>query len=265
LRSRLRARASEESRRRPRTQERGATRASRAGPPGSEGRWSLRSARWAATPGDTERRAALAHVLLDRYGIVAREAVHAEQIAGGFSAVYDVLKAMEEAGRVRRGYFVAGRGGAQFALPGADERLRALREAEEPAVTRVLAATDPANPFGATLDWPAPATSATSPAARPQRSAGALVVLRDGALLGWLGRSEQALLTFLAPEEPARAGAQARALAEALAQLVDGTGRRALLLSTIDGEPARTSPLAAAFLAAGFSTGGSGLLKRRAA
>ena len=80
------------------------------------------------SPSEPERRTALARALLDRYGVVTREAAHAEGIAGGFSAVYDVFKALEDQGRVRRGYFVEGRGGAQFALPGADDRLRALRE-----------------------------------------------------------------------------------------------------------------------------------------
>ncbi|HEY4119772.1 MAG TPA: crosslink repair DNA glycosylase YcaQ family protein, partial [Byssovorax sp.] len=126
----------------------------RAGPPGSEGRWSLVRRPRAAAPSETERRAALTRALLDRHGVVTREAVQAEGIEGGFSAVYEVLKAMEEAGRVRRGYFVEGLGATQFALPGADDRLRALREApREPGVV-VLAATDPANPYGAALAWP---------------------------------------------------------------------------------------------------------------
>ena len=124
----------------------------RSGPPGSEGRWSLLPA---AAGTMAERGAALAQVLLARYGVLAREAVHAEGIAGGFSAVYPVLKAMEEAGRARRGYFVAGLGATQFALPGAEERLRALREPERGAAAAVLAATDPANPYGAALPRPA--------------------------------------------------------------------------------------------------------------
>jgi ATP-dependent Lhr-like helicase len=257
LRSRARALASETQRRHHPAR----ARAARTGPPGSEGRWSLRSSRWTGgVPADTDRRAALARALLDRYGIVTREAAHAEGIAGGFAAVYDVLKALEDQGRVRRGYFVEGRGGAQFALPGADERLRAMRDpsgADAQAV--VLAATDPANAWGALLEWPG-----SKGDARPQRAAGALVVLRDGDLLGWLGRGERALLSFLPQDEAAREPS-ARALAEALAGLVGKGARRALLLETIDGEDAGRSPLMPAFVRAGFANTMQGLHKRGAA
>jgi ATP-dependent Lhr-like helicase len=226
----------------------------RSGPPGSEGRWSLLPA-----PAGTaaERGAALAQVLLARYGVLAREAVHAEGIAGGFSAVYPVLKAMEEAGRARRGYFVAGLGATQFALPGAEERLRALREPARGEAAAVLAATDPANPYGAALPWP----GRDGDLARPQRAAGAQVVLHEGRLLGTLLRGENQLLTFLPPEEPERSRA-ARALCEALAALVDQGRRRALLVARVDGEEAGRSPLAPFLAAAGFSPGSKGYLKR---
>src|SRR5205823_246763 len=131
----------------------------------------------------TERAAALAQTRLSRHGVVTRESVHAEEIAGGFAAVYPVLKAMEEAGRARRGYFVAGLGGAQFAVPGAEDRLRSFREAPAESSTLVLAATDPANPHGAVLPWPR-----VDGEGRAQRAAGAQVVLHDGGLVGWLGR-----------------------------------------------------------------------------
>jgi ATP-dependent helicase Lhr and Lhr-like helicase len=229
------------------------------GPAGSEGRWSLRAARWSGRPVETDRRAAMARALLDRYGIVTREAAHAEGIAGGFAAVYDVLKTLEDQGRVRRGYFIEGRGGAQFALPGADERLRGLRDGRDEARTIVLAATDPANAWGALLDWPASAT-----AARPQRAAGALVVLRDGALLGWLGRGEHPLLTFLPDDEPARS-ADARALVGALAELVDHGALRALLVTTVDGVDAAQSALAPTFAQGGFVATTRGLMRRRLA
>jgi ATP-dependent Lhr-like helicase len=251
LRSRTQAAASESRRSHPRH-----PRAPRTGPAGSEGRWSLRASRWAAAPGDTDRRAALARALLDRYGVVTREAAHAEGVAGGFAAVYDVLKALEDQGRVRRGYFVEGRGGAQFALPGADERLRSHRDADPAAATLVLAATDPANAYGGVLDWPSGTTES-----RPQRAAGALVVLRDGELLGWMGRGEHPVLTFLPDEEPARTEA-ARALAGALAGRVDSAGLRALLISTLDGVAATDSPLAGVFLDAGFSPTAQGLQRR---
>ena len=232
-------------------------RAVRTGTPGSEGRWSLRASRWDART-DTDRRAALARLLLDRYGIVTRETAHAEGIDGGFTAVYDVLKALEEQGRVHRGYFVEGRGGAQFALAGAEERLRALPRASDSDRALVLAATDPANAWGALIDWPP-----SSVASRPQRAAGALVVLRDGSLLGWLGRSDNLLITFLPDGEPAR-GAAARALAHALGDMVEQGTRRALLVATIDGVPAAASSLVAAFADAGFAATADGLFKRSA-
>jgi len=251
LRSRARALASEAQRRQhPRH-----ARAPRTGPPGSEGRWSLRTARWGEAPSDTDRRTAVARSLLDRYGVVTREAAHAEGLAGGFAVVYDVLKALEDQGRVRRGYFVEGRGGAQFALPGADERLRARRDPRDDAAPLVLAATDPANAWGALLDWPGTGE------ARPQRAAGALVVLHEGALLGWLGRGEHPLLTFLPPDEPARSDAAHR-LARALADRVERGKHRALLVGTVDGVAAARSPLAPVFAAAGFTATLRGLLKR---
>jgi len=228
-------------------------RSRRIGPPGSEGRWSLLPAA-SGTP--TERAAALAQTLLARHGVVTREAVHAEDIAGGFAAVYPVLKAMEDAGRARRGYFVAGLGGAQFAVPGAEERLRTFREPAPEPLTLVLAATDPANPYGATLPWPR-----TNGEARAQRAAGAQVVLHDGALVGWLGRGEQNLQTFLPGEEPERSQS-ARALARALAALVDEGRRKALLIARVDGEDVDGSSLAPALKEAGFTPGIKGYLKR---
>ncbi len=233
--------------------------------PGTEGRWSLRQARLGEPPSDTERRAALARALLERYGVLTREAVHAEGIEGGFSAVYDVLKAMEDGGRVRRGYFLAGRGATQFALPGADDRLRAVREPSDTPRTTVLAATDPANPYGATLPWPTRARGdGDDEARRPQRAAGALVILHDGALVGWLARGGDSLLTFLPAEEGLRTP-YAAALAGALAGFVESGERRALLLATIDGEAATKSGLAGALEGAGFRATGEGWLRTRGA
>ena len=229
---------------------------------GSEGRWSLRRARLTAAPSETERRAALVRVLLERYGVLTREAVQGEGIEGGFSAVYDVLKAMEDGGRVRRGYFLSGRGATQFALPGADDRLRALREPSETPRAVVIAALDPANPYGATLPWPA-RTGAEDDARRPQRAAGALVVLHDGALAGWLSRGGESLLTFL-PADEAKAAATSTALAGALGDLVESGDRRALLLASIDGDPAPTvGPIPTALRAAGFVSSREGWLRRR--
>jgi ATP-dependent Lhr-like helicase len=137
------------------------------GPPTAQGRWSLVDV---GTADPTQSLHTLAGVLLDRHGILTRQGARAEGIAGGFAAVYPVVRAMEEAGRIRRGYFVAGLGGAQFALPGAVDRLRAVRQPtdERPFV---LAATDPANPYGVSVDWPLP---------NLQRAAGAYVVLAGG-------------------------------------------------------------------------------------
>ncbi len=230
-------------------------RSPRLGPAGSEGRWSLRRARWGTSPTATERSAATARTLLERYGVVLREAAAAEGIPSGFGAVYDVLRAMEDQGRVRRGYFVAGRGATQFALPGAEERLRAKPlggaegpDLEEPADADpvVLAATDPANPYGALVPWPE--TQGRS----AQRSPGARVVLWDGALVGWLARGGQHLVTFLPKEEPeaTRAGT---ALARAILALA-ARGKRTWVLATIDGVTAAESPVAARLAAHGFAT-----------
>jgi len=234
-------------------------RSRRAGPPGSEGRWSLLPSREAGSlvATETERRTALTISLLERYGVLTREAVHAEEIAGGFSAVYPVAKAMEEAGRTRRGYFVAGLGAAQFALPGADDRLRVLRDAppREESRTFVLAATDPANPYGAAMPWP------EREGARPQRVAGAQVILRDGHLAAWLGRAERNLMTFLPDSEP-EASETSAAIAGALAGLVETGRRRVLLVAKMDGEDPSVSPLAPFLREAGFLAGSRGYLMR---
>ena len=245
----------------------------RAGPPGSEGRWSLVRRPRATAPSETERRAALARALLDRHGIVTREAVHAEGIEGGFSAVYDVLKAMEETGRVRRGYFVEGLGATQFALPGADDRLRSLRDAPREPHVVVLAATDPANPYGAALAWPERAGAGDS--ARPQRAAGAHVILAGGELVAFTTRGEKALLTFL-PEAGAPRERAAKLAADALAALVDGARRKTILIAEVDGAPAgdarsthlegdaaaRRDAIHAALIAVGFSPTSQGYFKR---
>jgi len=226
-------------------------RARRAVMPGSEGRWSL--VRRDSVHSVAEQRTARARLLLDRHGIVSREIVNADGL-GSFAELYPVLKAMEDAGKVRRGYFIAGLGGAQFALPGADERLR-LKPAESPAV--VLAATDPANPYGAALPWPPGEL-------RLQRTPGALVVLHEGRLIAYLSKSDRSLSLFLNEQEPARSH-QSSALLAALKTLVGPGRRRVLLIQAIDRVEAARSPHAAAFLAAGFNAGASGLSLRRGA
>jgi ATP-dependent Lhr-like helicase len=221
--------------------------------PGTEGRWSILPA---VDASPTERRAALARVVLERHGVLARESASVELGDASFGKLYEVLRTMEDSGRIRRGWFVEGLGATQFAAKGADELLRAARGPSESPTPLVLAATDPAQPYGSALPWPARAEGA-----RPQRASGAMVVLHDGELLGWIGRSEQSLLTFLPPHEPAR-GHAIDALADALAGLVRSGARKALSLATIDGEGAMRSPLAEALLARGFRHGLRGLLLR---
>jgi len=223
-------------------------------PPGSEGRWSLLE-RWLAgpAPSTTEKAAARVEVLLERYGVLPREAILSDAL-GNFAELYPVLKALEEAGRVRRGYFVAGLGAAQFARAGADDRLRALRTPDDAARAVVLAATDPANPYGAALPWP-------EGPERPQRAAGALVVLHQGALLGYLARGEKSLLAFLPAQDPERARAAA-VLGGALHELVDGVSRRALILASIDGGEARGHALGPTLERVGFTPVGEGYVLR---
>jgi ATP-dependent helicase Lhr and Lhr-like helicase len=242
-------------------------RSRRSSPQTSEGRWSLIDT-LAATPATaTEWGAATAHQLLTRYGIVTRETVSSEAIAGGFSAVYQVLRAMEDAGRLRRGYFVAGLGGAQFAMPAALDLLRSHREPPEKAHAVVLAATDPANPYGTLLKWPETSGgTSTTPAdvgRGATRSVGSQVVLVDGLAAGYLRRGEHDLLLALPDAEPA-VSRVAQALARALIQLALSRpeGQRGLFLETINGVRAGMHPAARWFVAEGFAAGADGLQYR---
>jgi ATP-dependent Lhr-like helicase len=225
----------------------------RTGPPAGAGRWSLVAGLREPAPAGTERAHALAGQLLDRHGVVTREAVLAEGLPGGFVGIYPVFKAMEEAGQVRRGYFVAGLGAAQFAHPGAVDRLRAFRPtggeadpADEDGGTLVLAAADPAQPYGAALPWP-------SSEGRPARQAGAYVVLADGAPAAYLERGGRSLLTF---------GAEPGAWIDALASLVKDGRLKRIQLGRIDGEEASAHPAAADLRTAGFADGYRGLTLR---
>ncbi|MFS8068761.1 MAG: DEAD/DEAH box helicase, partial [Byssovorax sp.] len=229
----------------------------RVGPPGSEGRWSLIARAGQKPASETSRRAARTRALLDRHGVLTREAVAAEGLEGGFTSIYDVLKAMEQSARVRRGYFVAGLGATQFALPGADDRLRACRDPHGESRAQVLAATDPGSPYGAALPWPDDGREG----ARPQRAAGAQVILHDGRLLGYLGRTEKDLLTFL-PDDFTASSRSAKALAQALAALVDEHARRTLILGRIDGDDPEKSALGPHLVEAGFSPSSKGWFKR---
>jgi ATP-dependent helicase Lhr and Lhr-like helicase len=219
----------------------------RTGPPTVSGRWSLLPARDDADP--TLRAHALALTLLERHGVVTRGAVAAERITGGFAAVYPVLRAMEEGGQCRRGYFVEGLGGAQFALPGAVDRMRALADPKgnkSPERALVLAAADPAQPYGAALPWPE-RPGETPSSHRPGRKAGALTVLVDGALALYVERGGRTLLSWT--DDPERLAASAVALAAAVR---DGALGR-LTVERADGERAGgDSPLTQALEAAGF-------------
>jgi ATP-dependent helicase Lhr and Lhr-like helicase len=228
---------------------------SRVGPPAAAGRWSLVAPLLWPTPTPTEAAHAQALQMLERHGVLTREATLAEGVEGGFAAIYPVLKMLEDRGQVRRGYFVAGLGAAQFALPGAVDRLRAARDLErdrdlsaaEPAVL-VLAATDPAQPYGAALAWP-------ESAGRPARSAGAFVVSVGGRPMAVLERGAKSLATFAGVADHPH-------WADGLVRLVKDGRLRKLEITRIDGAPAAESPAADHLRAAGFADGYKGLTFR---
>ena len=222
------------------------------------GRWSLVPPR---STDPTLRAAALAEGLLDRYGVVTRGAVTAERVAGGFAGVYRVLSAFEDAGRCRRGYVVEGLGAAQFALPGAIDRVRAAaperRDDAIAPVALVLAATDPANPYGAALPWPARPDEVAS-GHRPGRKAGALTVLVDGELVLYVERGGRTLLTWI--EDERSLSAATSALAGAVRSGVLGR----LTVQKADGASVLIprSPLGTALEKAGFTATPQGLRLR---
>ncbi len=237
-------------------------RSRRVAPPSAEGRWSLIRDRAGVQVSPTEWSTATAQQLLARYGVLTREVAAAEGIAGGFSAVYDVLKAMEDTGRIRRGYFVAGVGATQFALPSALELMRSLREPAEEAETVVLSATDPANPYGTMLKWPASGET-DAPGRGPTRTVGSLVVLVNGALAAYISRGGRQLLVFMPEDEPARSHV-GRALALRLARLArSDDGRGGLLVAEINGTSALDHPFAPFLVDAGFSPSAMGFQMRR--
>jgi ATP-dependent helicase Lhr and Lhr-like helicase len=207
----------------------------------TQGRWSPTERLFAGPP---DRRA-LAELLLERQGIVTRDGVRAEGISGGYGAVYGELRALETLGLCRRGYFVEGLGGAQFALGGAVERVRELRprEGDEPEAL-VLAAADPAQPYGAALSWPKRA------GARAARVAGAFVVLLGGEAVLFVERSGRSLVPLREPDESW--------LRPALAALVEHarrTGIKRLSVERFDGEPVGESDAMPLLADAGFVAG----------
>jgi ATP-dependent helicase Lhr and Lhr-like helicase len=218
------------------------------GPPRAAGRWSLTADLVGEGRSPTERGHATALALLERHGVVTREAVLAEGLAGGFAAVYAVLKAMEEAGRVRRGYFVEGLGAAQFAMPGAVDRLRAEREPDSEAGPRVtlLAAADPAQPYGATLPWPRDEGADRLPL---QRAAGAYLVMVDGEAALYVERGGKGLLTLPAFAD----GAVARAALASVPRLLAPSGpMREVRLERVDRVPPAESAIAEQLRELGF-------------
>jgi ATP-dependent Lhr-like helicase len=228
----------------------------RTGPPETAGRWALLP----TIDTDPTRRAhATAERLLDRHGVVIRGAVMSERIAGGFAGVYKVLSAFEDSGRCRRGYFVDGLGAAQFGTAGAIDRLRTFSEVPTDAkpVALALAATDPANPFGAALPWPErPTAEEGGSGHRPGRKAGALAVLVDGALTLYVERGGRTLLTW--SDDVERLTPAAEALAEAARR--GSLGR--LTVERADGEQllgAGETPLRLALQSAGFISTPRGL------
>jgi ATP-dependent Lhr-like helicase len=203
----------------------------------TQGRWSSASGLFA---GDPDPRA-LAELLLERQGIVTRDGVRAEGIPGGYGSVYGELRKLETLGVCRRGYFVEGLGGAQFALPGAVER---LRERPEGATPLVLAAADPAQPYGAALPWP------KRSGARAARVAGAQVVLLGGEPALFVERGGRSLVPLRDPEEAW--------LRTALAALVDHarrTGLKRLAVERFDGEPVGETEAMPLLVEAGFVAG----------
>jgi ATP-dependent Lhr-like helicase len=243
---------------------------SHAGPPTVSGRW---SALPPAETDQTRRLHARALALLDRHGVLIRGAVATERVPGGFGALYPVLRAMEDGGQCRRGYFVEGLGAAQFALPGAVDRMRAMADSVTGAITDptpasawpasvapdlhvlVLAAADPANAYGAALAWPA-RPDETPGGHRPGRKAGALVVLVSGQLVLYVERGGKTLLSWTS--DPALLGPATAALAGAVR--AGALGR--LTVERADGGGVYDSPLAQALEAAGFRPTPRGLRLR---
>jgi ATP-dependent Lhr-like helicase len=229
------------------------------------GRWSLVANLVAAQPNPTRQVVARAQLLLDRYGVVSRKCAQAEDIPGGFSALYKVYRELEEQGRVRRGHFVDGLEGAQFAYAGAVDRLRAARlEAEErdspvtPEDIAILAAMDPANPYGSTLPWP---DTGNPDQTRPRRVAGAWLLLARGRPVLYASSGGSALVTF--PQTIRDESGALGAAIENLRHLPRGKSHKLMVLRKIDGQDITRSALLQEFLDAGYATDYQGLTDAR--
>jgi ATP-dependent Lhr-like helicase len=206
-----------------------------------QGRWSLTAPLFEGAPAAGPRLRAQAELMLERHGIVTRETVLAEGVPGGFSTVYGELGNLELLGTTRRGYFVEGMGGAQFALPGAVERLRSLPAPDGSFL--ILAATDPANPYGASLPWPK--LEGTRKAAR---APGAYLMLRDGEPQVYVERGGRGILRMRDLDEAEMAEAM-----EALSAAVSSGRIPKLGIERLDGEPVLGSGAEEPLIAAGFS------------
>jgi ATP-dependent Lhr-like helicase len=230
---------------------------SRTGPPTVAGRWSLVLPR---EPDPTRRAHARAEAFLERHGVLTRGALDTERVTGGFSGVYKVLRAMEESGQIVRGYVVEGLGAAQFAARGAVDRLRALSRSDgdiADVTANVLAAADPAQPYGAALPWPDPVgTDKGAGKHRPGRKAGALAVLVDGVPALYVERGGRSLVSFTENDDALRMAA------EALSRAVREGWLGQLAVQRADGEVALTSNLAEVLRDAGFRATPKGLRLR---
>jgi len=227
-------------------------------PPSAEGRWALVEP---PLTDPTKWATAIAQQLLARHGVLTRDVTAIEHLPGGFSALYPVLRRLEETGRIRRGYFVAGLGAAQFAQPGAIDLLRDARDARDDVPTTVtMSAADPANPFGVLAPWPVlPAADARG----ATRMAGARIVMVDGRLACWIARGDHHLIVSLPEHEPDRSRA-GRAMARELVRLAwqAPDGQRGWLIATINDQPAVTDPASQFLIEAGFAATHEGLQLR---
>ncbi|MCW2789298.1 MAG: ATP-dependent helicase [Aeromicrobium sp.] len=216
------------------------------GPPTVSGRWFGLTE---SAADSTSLQLTRTEALVGRYGVVTRGSVMAEQTPGGFAGVYRLLRELEQTGSVLRGYYIETLGAAQFAAPSTVDRMRGhVREDERPsdAEAITLAATDPANAYGAALPWPARREDDDSTRHRPARKAGSLVVLHDGALVLYLERGGKKALVF--DDDPARLAAAATSLA----RTVRARRISRLSIETVGGSPVGSSPLGEALLEAGF-------------
>jgi ATP-dependent Lhr-like helicase len=229
------------------------------------GRWSLVTSLVPAAANPTALTVARSRMLLERYGIVSRKSVAAEEISGGFGPLYKVYRELEEQGRVRRGHFVDGLEGAQFAWGGAVDRLRACRrEAEErdrqiaAEELEFIAAMDPANPYGSLVPWP---LTGNPDQAGPRRVPGAWLMLARGRPVLYVAQRGNNVVTF--PEVLRDDETLLGAALEKLRELPRGTSRSLLVIKKVDGIDVAESSLRQALLAAGFAADYQGLVDHR--